>query len=245
MKKVLAAVSLLFWAGCASAITFVEPGLYTTDLFAERPYLTEKAMVLDQGKFEVQGGYAAFLTRSNTMTQSVRIHLNYGVTKDMTLGICFPFGGDVPGVNNSQLGIKYSFNPLLSTMFPNKDLMDVSFSYSCALGSMGYSVKLIMGKDWGNFRLYGNLGYLKHETSKTGIIYGLATNFLVGRKLNLGCEVMGTIERDTGAVANVNVTAGMKYWISDYVAIDLGVGTCLTSDPMLFATTGFSWIIGQ
>jgi hypothetical protein len=245
MKKVLLAVSMVFWAGCASAATMVEFGPYTTDLFAERPYLTEKAWVVEQGRFEVQGGYSAFLSQSDTVSQSVRMHVNYGITKDMTLGICFPYGGDYTGVNDAQLGFKYSLNSLVNAVFPNRNLLDLSLTYSFVMGSMDYTVKVIAGKDWGRFRLYSNLGYVKRENVKTSIIYGAAVNCLVGMMWDLGGEVIGEIVREPGVPSTINMTVGAKYWFIDDFNVDLGIGTGFSVDPKLYATAGFTWLVGN
>ena len=244
MKKVLVVAVLLVvaWSGCAFAATMVDFNPYTTDLFAERPFLTENART-ELGVFEMNAGYNMALFQGNTTTQSVRAHINYGVTKNMTLGICLPYVGGYDGVNNAQIGIKYSLNSMIKAICPKEGVLDAAMSYTFVPGSMDYALKLILGKDLDKVNFCANLGYIKHSSQKTSIVYSGAVNFLLSSKLNLGGEIVGEVTREGGVANLTNASLACKYWLTDSFNVDLGVGTTIMSGPALYGTAGFTWFL--
>jgi hypothetical protein len=142
----------------------------------------------------------------------------------MDIGVGFGYVAspeEVAQLSGLEVGLKYALVP---------DLLSASFSGS--FGDPCYSVNLILSKSVGPVCINGNLGMESEQGIKDATLtYGVAAAVETGI-VSSGFEVGGTQEELNWW------QIGTQVFVTDWAAIDLGLGGDFESDVNLIATTG-------
>jgi hypothetical protein len=186
---------------------------------AHRPFATDDAGTVAQGTFELE-------TAADYWNEEAAFGMcfKHGLTERMDIGVelgrCM-LPEDERGFDGAALGLKFALIP---------DLFSASFSGQ--FGDPGYGASLIVSKAIGIFCVHGNLGgSVDVSADDADMTYGLAGVFEV-RRAKTGAEIGGTHEGLDWW------QAGIQFSLTDWMAIDAGVGGNFEHDIDMAATTG-------
>lgn len=194
-------------------------GAFFIDVFAARPFVTDDAGVVEQGKFELETACDYW---KDDATES--INLKHGLTKklDLEVGVGYiPAPQEERTFTPVNILLKYSFIP---------DLLSMTMSADWGLST--YNANAILSKCFGPVEFDVNLGYQTHDNMKRAdCTYGVAASYEF-KRLRIGVETDGT-DKDADWWQG-----GAQFTITDWMKIDAGIGGDFDKNTSYTATTG-------
>ncbi len=186
---------------------------------AARPFITDDPGTTERGKFELE--VSSSFWKKNAAFGMVFKH---GLTERMELDIPVGYCASPDSQRLIYLPQLYGKFALVPDVF--------AATFTATFGDPSYNANLIVSKSFGFFKLIGNLGGLfVGSTNDADLIYGVSGIFTFGR-FETGAELVGTQE------ALHWWQIGAKYFFTDWLCWDVGLGGDIIHSTKFNATTG-------
>jgi hypothetical protein len=203
------------------------------------------------GKWEVNIAYKGKIRPETTMTDFPAIDVNYGLGENIQLKVesSYVFISDNQnnpnGIGNAKIGVKWRFYESTSDTLSISTYPQYSFAPNKTNANLGLADKedafflpIEISKEFGNFSLTAEVGYLAIEREddylKSGIVFG----YRPLKDLELLAEIYRSALTD-GGNETVNLNAGMTYVFDDNIGALVSIGREIIRDNEPQATNFF------
>lgn len=179
-------------------LSFLFMFIFTLNLTAARPFITDDAGTVSAGGYEFETGYEFWKNFG-----IINFGLKHGLTEKMDIGIGFGyniFTETERGFQPSEFCLKFNF------------LQDIlSASFSTEFNSLDYNLNVIFTKSLRPVEMNANVGW---ATSSSSVTFAVSTIYNLS-SINFGSEVFGDKE-------STNWLFGLRYKIKDGLIFDIG-----------------------
>jgi hypothetical protein len=224
--------------------------------------LTDDPGTPGSGVWEINFAYLEQRNRQERLRSFPHVDFNYGLGDHIQLkyetGWLFADapddGGVKSGLDNSLLGLKWRFldqerSGLDMSVYPQLQVENATGSVARGIAEPGPNLFLPLefGRDFGNTRLIGELGYQYFRARENEWVVGLLGALEVSDALELLAEVRSYSEKLLNH-GDVVVNLGLRRALSPRVKLLASVGTGLTNGPettTFIAYLGVQLVLGE
>ena len=232
------ALGLVVWLSFVPSIVLAGP-----------PFVTDDPETPEWHGFEINNALTLEQTGHDRAIQMPLLDINYGYKPNVQLKVELPYlyvssEGEKQqrGLGDTLVGVKWRFYEqdeklfLLAT-YPQIALPTGSRNKGLGDGKPSYLLPLVPQKTWGEWTLYGNLGYWIQTAKDTRDFWyeGAVLNRRINERLELGAELYSNTARNVGETYDIGFNLGGTLKLSEGYNLLFSAGRSLRYGPDLQA----------
>jgi|GEM_PF-332863 hypothetical protein len=216
-------------------------------VFGGPPFVTDDPETPEWHGFEINNALTLQQTGHDRTMQTPLLDINYGYKPNVQLKVESPYlyaspesQKQPPGLPDTLVGVKWRFYEQKDTLFllatyPQIALPAAIGNKGLADGKPSLLLPLVPQKTWGEWKLYGNLGYWIQTAKDTRDFWygGAVLNRRISEWLELGAELYTNTATNVGETYDIGFNLGGTLKLSEGYNLLFSAGRSLRFGPDL------------
>jgi hypothetical protein len=216
-------------------------------VFGGPPFVTDDPETPEWRGFEINNAFTLEQTGHDRTIQTPLLDVNYGYKPNLQLKVESPYlyvspegGRQQQGLGDTLVGVKWRFyeqdeKRFLLATYPQIALPTGSKTKGLGDGKPSYIVPFVPQKTWGEWTLYGNIGYWIQTARDTRNFWyeGAVLNRKISEWLELGAELYTNTARNVDETYDIGFNLGGTLKLSNGYNLLFSAGRSLRYGPDL------------